>query len=387
MQRVGSDEESGFSLLELLVATSLVLLVMASVFQAMHPAYGSFRVEPEAADLQQRLRVATDTLSRELMAAGGGMNQGEGAGALNNFVAPILPLRQGRRSPDAAGTYKSDTVTVLHVDPGAAQTTIAQPLVAQSSTVRVNLDPGCPPADPNCGFKSGMSVLVFDETGAYDAFTITGIDAAGLHLQHNMKDSSQTYAPNVGRIVAATSRTYYLKADPLANTYQLMQYDGAGAADAPVVDHVAGLSFEYFGDPQPPVMHKPLTDPVGPWTTYGPTPPASGDNCVFVGNGSPMPASRLPALSAGSDLERLTAAGFTDGPWCPDGVNPNRFDADLLRVRAVAITLRVEAAGSALRGPAGPLFAHGGTSTGGHAFLPDQEIRFEVAPRNLNLQR
>ena len=57
-------------------------------------------------------------------------------------------------------------------------------------------------------------------------------------------------------------------------------------------------------------------------------------------------------------LVRLTAADLTDGPWCPDAVNPNRFDADLLRLRTVAITLRVEATDPALRGPAGVLFSH-----------------------------
>jgi prepilin-type N-terminal cleavage/methylation domain-containing protein len=387
MASIQTRHERGFSLLELLVATSLLLVVIASVFQAMHPAYGSFHAQPEMADLQQRLRVATDTLARALLAAGGGMDQGSGAGPLNNFVAPVLPLRQGRRSPDAAGTFKTDTLTVLHIDPGATQTTIAQPLAAQSSTVHVNLEAGCPPSDPNCGFKNGMSVIVFDETGAYDTFTITSIDTSGLHLQHNTPDAAKTYPADVGRIAAATSRTYYLKADPVTSTYQLMQYDGAGGADAPVVDHVVGLWFEYFGDPEPPVMRKPLTDPVGPWTTYGPKPPASGDNCVFVGNGSPMPSPGLPILSGGPGLVRLTASDLTDGPWCPDAVNPNRFDADLLRLRTVAITLRVEATDSALRGPAGALFTRGGTASGVHGFVPDQQIRFEVAPRNLNLQR
>jgi hypothetical protein len=51
------------------------------------------------------------------------------------------------------------------------------------------------------------------------------------------------------------------------------------------------------------------------------------------------------------------------------------------------VTLRVQAAHSALRGPAGTLFTRGGTSRGGPGFVPDQEIRFEVSPRNLNLGR
>ena len=349
--------------------------------------HGAFRAEPETADLQQRLRVAADALSSDLRGAGGGLGQGVIAGPLTDFLAPILPMRQGRRNADPAGTFKTATITLLAVDAGAAQTTIAQPLVATSSTVLVNRDPGCPPVDPNCGFRAGMSVVVFDDTGAYDTFTVTSVDAAGLHLQHNMRDSTKTYAANAARIAAATSRTYYLKSDPASNTFQLMRYDGDGAADAPVVDHVVGLSFQYFGDPQPPTILRPLTDALGPWTTYGPKPQASGDNCVFVGNGTPTPTPALAVLGAGTALVPLGMATLTDGPWCPDAVNPNRFDADLLRIRRVTVTLRVESASATLRGPAGPLFARAGTSSSGHRFVPDQEIRFEVAPRNLNLQR
>jgi hypothetical protein len=82
----------------------------------------------------------------------------------------------------------------------------------------------------------------------------------------------------------------------------------------------------------------------------------------------------------------LTAAqlsGLDGGPWCPDATNANRWDADLLRIRAVEVTIRVQAANAALRGPASVLFTHGGTSKSGNRWLPDQEMRFEVTPRNL----
>jgi hypothetical protein len=51
------------------------------------------------------------------------------------------------------------------------------------------------------------------------------------------------------------------------------------------------------------------------------------------------------------------------------------------------VTLRVESALSALRGPAGLLFTRGGTSGSGERWLPDFEVRFSVAPRNLNSGR
>ena len=95
---------------------------------------------------------------------------------------------------------------------------------------------------------------------------------------------------------------------------------------------------------------------------------------------------RLAVLDAGGGataLVKLTSAELTDGPWCPDPTNANRWDADLLRIRRIGVTLRVESANAALRGPAGVLFAHGGTSRNGNRWLPDQQITFQVTPRNL----
>ena len=179
-----------------------------------------------------------------------------------------------------------------------------------------------------------------------------------------------------------------------------MHYDGGAGSDIPVVDHVVGLTFDYYGEPQPPMLKKSVSDPAGPWTTYGPKPKPlgvpsgtawpDGENCAFTVDpaGGPLQVPRLAGLGGGAlTLVKLTGAQLTDGPWCPDALNPNRFDADLLRIRKIAVTVRVEAAIAALRGPASALFTNGGTSRSGSRWAPDQEVRFEVSSRNLNLGR
>ena len=146
-------------------------------------------------------------------------------------------------------------------------------------------------------------------------------------------------------IGAAATTTYWLKSDDRLDLHQLMSYSGGASPvgnDVPVADNVVGLSFEYFGNANPP-----------------------------------LPTNLVP----------LAAAELTDGPWRPDDGNAARWDADLLRVRTIAVTLRVQAAAAALRGPAGVLFAHAGTATSVRRWAPDVEIRFQVAPRNLNLAR
>ena len=92
-------------------------------------------------------------------------------------------------------------------------------------------------------------------------------------------------------------------------------------------------------------------------------------------------------MSASGALTPLSAAQLTDGPWCPDAANANRWDADLLRIRRLAVTIRVESALSALRGPAGVLFVNGGSSRQPSRWAPDQEIRLQVSPRNMGLAR
>jgi hypothetical protein len=160
---------------------------------------------------------------------------------------------------------------------------------------------------------------------------------------------------------------------------------------------VVALEFRYFGVTQPPQLTgAPLDVTPGPWTTYGPAPPPiglnrgswpAGENCVFaVVNG--LHAPRLTTIAPGGlTLVELTSSMLTDGPWCPDSTSTNRFDADLLRVRRIHVSLRVQSALASLRGPAGILFAHGGIARAGDRYVPDLVTQFDITPRNLNLAR
>jgi len=389
--------ESGFSLLEVLVSTAIMLAVTAGVFSVMNPSNGAYSQEPEVADMQQRLRVGADTLYKDLVMAGAGAYNGTMSGSLEYFFATVLPYRNGSANDDPPGSFKPDTITLMYVPNTNAQTTLAGNGPSQkSSEVAVNQDPGCPNADPLCGFSEGMQALIYDQTGNYDTFTVTNVQDNPMHLQHNSDKFTYTNYDNTAKIVQMASHTYYLKADAANQLYQLMHYDGGLGPDIPVVDNVVGLNFDYYGDPQPAQLIKPLSDLVGPWTTYGPKPPAlnqtfsaypNGENCVFQVQGG-LQVPRLAVLGGGgSQLVKLTAANLTDGPWCPDANNPNKWDADLLRVRKIVVTLRVQSALASLRGPASALFSVGGTSRSSTRWVPDQEVRFQVTPRNMNLGR
>jgi hypothetical protein len=389
-----SSPQSGFSLLELLVSALVTTLVIGAVLAVLGPARWIARAQPAASDEQQRLRVAVDALGQELLMAGAGTYMGPAGGALNRFVAPILPYRAFGPSADSPGGvyFRPDAVSFLYVPSTASQATLADVLPPGALDIRLAPAPNCPaPASAEiCGFRSGDSLVLFDGGGNWDVFRIDQVSDVTAILAHRGPGSLAGFDRGAS-VSEVRIGTFYLKAE----TSQLMRYDGWGS-DLPVVDEVVRLEFQYFGDAEPPRLIEPYAEESLPQATYGPSPPPvgtrrgywpEGENCAFlVVDGVHQP--RLPALGPGGvSLVELTDAMLTDGPWCPDPTAPNRFDADLLRVRRVRFVLRVQSALPSLRGALGGLFLKGGFAREGAAFVPDLEVRADIAPRNLNLGR
>jgi len=96
----------------------------------------------------------------------------------------------------------------------------------------------------------------------------------------------------------------------------LTRYDGA-ASEMPLVDQVVGVRFEYFD----------------------------------------------------ADGQLIVMGRFADGPWIPDAVSADRFDADLRAIRRVRAYVRLRPARVFAAAP-----------------LADLEVAIDVSPRNLNLQ-
>ena len=118
--------------------------------------------------------------------------------------------------------------------------------------------------------------------------------------------------PNAG---GAATISYSRRVDA-AGVPQLTRYDGL-LTELPLVDQITALRFEYFD------------------------------------------AAGVPIA-----LER-----FTDGPWVPDAVAADRFDADLQAIRRVRAIVRVRPARTFVGLP-----------------LADLEVGVDVSPRNLNLE-
>src|SRR6185295_12983750 len=124
-QALGDICERGFSLIEMVTALAVMMAAIGGILSILHPAQGSFVTEPEVADMQQRLRVAHDTLYKDLAMAGAGAYLGGQTGSLICFFPPVLPFRQGAIGDAPAGAFArsapllppdtTDTVTVIYV--------------------------------------------------------------------------------------------------------------------------------------------------------------------------------------------------------------------------------------------------------------------------------
>jgi len=391
-----SRSEAGFSLFEVLIATAIMLTITGGIFTVLNPTGGMFKAQPEVVDMQQRLRIGVDTLTRDLIMAGAGAYSGSQSGSLAGFFAPIQASKQGSDPlyDDGPGVFRADAITIFYVPTTSSQTSISQAMPNASAELKVSAETGCPNGANLCGFTEGMSVLLYDDTGSYDTMTITQVQDQAAHLQHNQQgDLSKSYGIGT-KVVQFQDHVYFL--DTVKR--QLMHYDGYHTV-TPVLDEVVGLNFEYYGEPAAPALRD-GTGLKSQAVTYGPAPPAigvakgawpAGENCTIQMVGG-IQQPRLATLgAAGTGLIRLTQAQLTDGPWCPDAVNTNRFDADLFRVRKVRVTLRLQTGDASLRGSLGggqdAMFTQVGTGKAGVRQVGDQQIRFDVTPRNMNLNR
>lgn len=357
--------ESGYTIIELMISTLIMVTVTGAIFRLMDPAQGSAQAQPEVADIQQRMRIGNETLFKELVMSGAGPYQGPVTGSLVSFFAPILPRRLGDTGADpvtGANSFKTDKITLAYIPNSYSQTTISASMPPQSSELKVNDQPNCPSGQQLCGFVEGMEVIIFDTSGNWDTFTITNVQDSAGHLQHRGQDLNYSYGPG-SSVTQIVQYTYWLD----RTTNQLKRYDGH-ASDVPLVDNVVDLRFDYFGDPNPPQLPKPA---------------AGTANCLYDAAGNHV---NMPVLAASDgSLAALTASELADGPYCGSG--DTQFDADLLRIRKVRVTLRMQAASPSLRGANTSLFWNPGKAKGGDRYVPDYRVTFEVTPRNLNLTR
>ena len=106
-------QESGFSLVELIVAMTVTLIVSSAIYGLLTAGGNAFRREPEVADRQQNIRAAMDLIARDVFGAGAGMPtfsqvfaRNDPAGPCNGSLNSCGPT--GTMGPVAAAARNGD---------------------------------------------------------------------------------------------------------------------------------------------------------------------------------------------------------------------------------------------------------------------------------------
>ena len=213
---------------EMLIAVAITVAVAGAIFGLTSPAYAMFQTAVERGDMQQRLRVSIEAISKDLMMAG----------MPGRSFPAVVPRRHGLRAPDAPDTFFDDRISVMYVPPAAATTTLSTD-IASSVAVPVQPQRNCPIVNPLCGFHVNQLVSVFDGTGAHDEFRVIAIQDDPPALVGTGAPLSTQYAAGA-MVMEIIAVTYWRQSD------QLMRYDG-NQTDAPIADGVVLLRFQYFG--------------------------------------------------------------------------------------------------------------------------------------------
>lgn len=350
--------DSGFGVVEALVATAVALVVFAASLSVAHVQLRISRAHPGAIELSERARALADVTFADLVLAGSGLSVPSAPSAVACCLPAIHPRRVGLRHPDAPATARSDAITVAYAPRGVTGLRTSAELSGGSPLLSLIGDAPCP-ALPLCGLSDRDHVVVFDEIGNHDFFRVDA-SAGTPTLVPRQTSFTGSYPPGAF-VTRVETHTYYFD----GASRQLRHYDGY-LTDSPVIDNVAGFGVEYWAEDRAP-------------RTAKPAPGAA--NCLYDELGRPLPWPR--PFGNGAGLVTLTVSDLSDGPWC--GTGDNRFDADLLRIRRLRLHVRLEAE-DALRAQ-GSLFARPGRASAALSMAADLRLDVDVAPRSLNAGR
>ena len=265
--------QRGYTLIELLIASAILLMVSGAVLGLLHDGLVAAPVLEEATDLHQRARVSVDAIAADLRTAAAGSP----SGPLSRYFAAIEP----RAPADPPGTASSAVLTLRYVPVGGAYSRLAQPLSPGVPVAIVDTGSPCAAGTIACGFNAATTAVVFDPAGYADVVAVDAIGPGALTISDLAGGRVMTYAAGA-EIAEIVQVTYVFD----AAARQLRRIEGGGGFV--LADNVIAVSFAFFA----------------------------------------------------GDMSVLPLSMMQDGPFV--GAGATAFDADLLRVRMVRATLRLD---------------------------------------------
>lgn len=252
--------QRGFSLVELMVAMTIGLVVVAAVGYVYLSSRQAFRMTDSMSRMQENARLGIETMARDVRMAGyvGCINLQSGAATVYTIASPPVPAI----SPATAITGQDFTA----VTPGFAGTTITRPAGDTISVMGafgggVSLTGNLPPNNANVqingnpyGFADDDVLVVADCKNA-DIFRATGVSATGgtVTISHasatNISNNVGSYGPD-GFVFKMEQYTYFIGVNPAGKRalYRTNLATGLPKDTVELVEDVWDMQIEYGRD-------------------------------------------------------------------------------------------------------------------------------------------
>ena len=278
-----STNHAGFSLMELLVVVSLLILVLGAVLLLLKDSIKLSALTFQMTDAQESLRTAQEYINRDLITAGDGLRNINNICLSSNFVNNYLtknntgsscgtglvnlPLIQSDNdlpaSTTVTGTNPSvkvrsnptatDRITILQIDPSFTPITLpSNAIVPSGSNISVSA------ADIN-KFNIGEIYFITSSSGATFG-TVTNRNVNSKNLIFAASDTYDLNKPGNGGPINIVSDKgtlpttimrmrmihYFVNENGLLVRRVLGVGGGVGYVDSVIAEHVVNLQFRYF---------------------------------------------------------------------------------------------------------------------------------------------
>lgn len=186
-----SRGQSGFSIVELLVVFTVMLVITTSVFSLMKDSSMISLTTFEMTDAQQSLRTAHEYINRDLVLAGDRLRGISNICVRSNFVTSFL-TKNAANTPCGGGTVN---LPLIQSDNNVPANTVV-PLVTPTTKVR-SLD-----SDGNAALTDRINIIQIDSSFAPITVSANAIPASGGSITIPAADLARV---NVGEIYFITS--------------------------------------------------------------------------------------------------------------------------------------------------------------------------------------
>jgi type II secretory pathway pseudopilin PulG len=226
----------GFSLLELLIATAIVIAIAGAVLAGVAPVQEVLRRWHGSVDVEMAARAALNHLTADVREAG----SGPAIMPLNaNFLAHVPPLALLEDIDSASPASPGAAIRITRIPYLAAQAQLSANAAVGAALLHLETTSRCSSGPPACGFIKDDDAVLFTQA------SVQRVGIVGAGPQFVQLTAPLTSAFAAGTAIAELVTTTYGLRDVGPGLYRLVRLT-SGGAEQPLLDNV--VTFQVTAD-------------------------------------------------------------------------------------------------------------------------------------------